>query len=156
MRDCRHGYQHQQPLNQVTWTYDAAGRMASRTADNTTTTYTYDANGNRLTASAGGLVITATYDRLNRVLTVDDEDAGTTADTSYTYSLTSPSWTDPTGTYTATLDKFDRATALHDPFIVSNRTPVWSRREKQPDASGARRYRPHCRCRRSRMTLALG
>jgi hypothetical protein len=37
-----------------------------------------------------------TYDRLNRVLTVDDDDLGTTADTTYTYSLTSPSWTDET------------------------------------------------------------
>lgn len=44
------------------------------------------------------------YDRLNRPLTVDDEDAGTGADTTYTYSLTSPSWTDPTGTYLVTLD----------------------------------------------------
>ena len=75
----------------VTWVYDAAGRMTSRTADNVTTTYTYDADGNKLTASDGTLTITATYDRLNRVLTVDDEDAGTLADTTYAYDLTSPS-----------------------------------------------------------------
>ena len=57
-----------------------------------------------------------------RVLTVDDEDAGTTADTTYTYSLTSPSWTDPTGSYAATLDKFDRAVALTDPASASGWT----------------------------------
>ena len=33
----------------------------------------------------------------------------------YTYSLTSPSWTDPTGTYTATLDAFDRPTVARRP-----------------------------------------
>ena len=43
-------------------------------------------NGNRLTVSDGTLIITATYDRLDRVATVDDEDAGSTADTTYTYS----------------------------------------------------------------------
>ena len=108
--------------NSVVWTYDATGRMLTRVADGATTTYTHDANGNQLTASAGGLVITATYDRLGRVLTVDDEDAGTTADTSYTYSLTSPTWTDPTGSYAATLDKFDRAVALTDPASASGWT----------------------------------
>ncbi len=60
-------------------------------------------------------MITATYDRLGRPLTVDDEDAGTTPDTTYTYSLTSPAWTDPTGSYTATLDPFDRVTGLERP-----------------------------------------
>jgi RHS repeat-associated protein len=54
-----------------------------------------------------------------RVLTVDDEDAGTTADTTYTYSLTSPSWTDPTGSYAATLDPFHRAVSLTDPASAS-------------------------------------
>jgi RHS repeat-associated protein len=106
----------------VTWTYDAAGRILTRTANGTTTTYTYDANGNKLTASDGSLTITATYDRLNRPLTVDDEDAGSTADTTYSYSLTSPSWTDPTGTYQVTLDKFDRTTIVNDPVNASNFT----------------------------------
>ncbi len=105
--------------NSVVWTHDPFGRILTRTADSATTTYTYDLNGNKLTASASGMTITATYDRLNRVLTVDDEDAGTTADTTYTYSLTSPTWTDPTGSYAATVDKFDRATALTDPASTS-------------------------------------
>jgi RHS repeat-associated protein len=108
--------------NSVVWTYDAAGRMLTRVADGATTAYTYDANGNKLTASAGGLTITATYDRLGRVLTVDDEDADTTADTTYTYSLTSPSWSDPTGSYAATLDAFDRAVSLTDPASASGWT----------------------------------
>lgn len=99
----------------VQWTYDGAGRQLTRTADGVTTTYTYDANGNKLTATDGTLTITAAYDRLNRVLTVDDEDPGTTADTTYSYGLTSPSWSDPTGSYSATLDKFDRPTAVNDP-----------------------------------------
>ena len=103
------------PTYSVTWTHDPAGRILTRTADSVTTTYTYDLNGSRLTATAGSQAITAAYDRLGRVLTVDDEDAGTTADTSYTYSITSPTWTDPTGTYAASLDAFDRATALTDP-----------------------------------------
>ena len=103
----------------VTWTYDGAGRTLTRTANSATTTYTYDANGNQLTASDGTFTITSAYDRLNRVLTVDDEDAGTTADTTYTYSLTGPSWTDPTGTYLVTLDAFDRATALNEPVSTT-------------------------------------
>jgi RHS repeat-associated protein len=105
------------PLSTViTWTYDGAGRILSRTANGAATSYTYDDNGNRLTAAAGSGTITATYDRLNRVLTVDDEDAGSGADTTYTYSLASPSWTDPTGSYAVTLDKFDRQTTLTDPI----------------------------------------
>ncbi len=67
-----------------------------------------------LTASDGAQTITATYDRLNRVLATSDSlDSG--AATSYTYSLTAPQWTDPTGTYLVTLDRFDRAVALDDP-----------------------------------------
>jgi hypothetical protein len=40
----------------------------------------------------------------------------TGASTSYTYSLASPSWTDPSGAYTATLDKFDRQLTVSDPI----------------------------------------
>lgn len=104
----------------IAWTYDGAGRILTRTADSVTTTYTYDDSGNKLTATDGTLLITATYDRLNRVMTVDDEDAGTTPDTTYTYSLTSPAWTDPTGTYGVTLDAFDRATVINDPVNASD------------------------------------
>lgn len=110
------------PTYSVTWSYDPAGRILTRSADTVTTTYEYDLAGNQRTASASGMTITTEYDRLNRVLSVDDEDAGTTADTSYTYSLTAPSWTDPTGAYTATLDAFDRATAVHTPAAVASFT----------------------------------
>jgi hypothetical protein len=94
-----------------------AGRILTRVADGLTTTYTYDENGNRLTATAGAFTITTSYDRLDRPLTIDDEDAGTTPDTTYTYSLTSPAWTDPTGSYGATLDPFDRPLTVNDPGV---------------------------------------
>jgi RHS repeat-associated protein len=108
------------PLTSIVWTYDGAGRILTRVADGITTSYVYDANGNRLAVDDGTFTITSTYDRLNRVLTVDDEDAGTTPDTTYAYALTSPSWTDPTGAYAATLDRFDRATAVNDPANVTD------------------------------------
>ncbi len=105
-------------------------------AGSRTTTYTYNENGGRLTASDGTLVITTTYDRLSRVLTVDDEDPGTTADTTYTYSLTSPQWADPTGTYAVTLDAFDRATVLDDPAFGTG-TFTWAyRADGQPGSVG--------------------
>lgn len=118
----------------IMWTYDGAGRVLGRTANGATTSYTYDDNGNRLTATAATGTITATYDRLNRVLTVDDEDAGSGVDTSYTYSLTNPSWTDPTGSYTVSLDKFDRQTALTDPIHGAS-TFTWSYRADGQRAS---------------------
>ncbi|HCS57045.1 MAG TPA: hypothetical protein DIW80_07240 [Gordonia polyisoprenivorans] len=107
----------------VSWTYDDAGRVLTRSWNNSishVTSYEYDANGNRTRArnqdgSTISSEITATYDRLNRPLTVavvGDSGAATT----YTYNLTSPSWTDPSGQYTATLDKFDRQILLTDPI----------------------------------------
>ena len=109
----------------VAWTYDPFGRMLSRTADSATTSGTYDMSGNKLTATSAIGTITATYDRLNRVLTVDDEDAGSTADTTYTYALSSSSWSDPSGSYTASLDAYNRATSLTDP--ADGATPFsWS------------------------------
>jgi RHS repeat-associated protein len=120
----------------VQYTYDGAGRVLTRQADGVTVTSTYDANGNRLTIGDGTFTITTTYDRLNRPLTVDDEDAGTTADTTYTYALTSPSWTDPSGSYGATLDAFDRPTAVNDPVNASDFTWTY-RADGQPLMAGA-------------------
>ncbi len=98
----------------VTWTYDAAGQLNSRTADGATTTYSYDEGGNRTGVELGSSEITTTYDRLSRPLTVSvTGDQGAT--TSYTYDLTSPAWTDPSGSYAATLDAFDRQVSLTDP-----------------------------------------
>jgi RHS repeat-associated protein len=100
---------------EVTWTYDGAGRMLTRSADAANTTYVYDLNGNRTTATSAGGTISATYDRLNRPLAISlssDSGAGTT----YTYSFTNPSWTDPTGSYAATLDMFGRELTLTDPI----------------------------------------
>ena len=109
------------------------GSASLTTTPDGATTYSYDAAGNRLTAAAGAATITMTYDRLNRILTVDDDDLGTTADTTYTYSLTSPSWTDPSGGYAATLDKFDRATAVNDPVNATDFTWAY-RADGQPSA----------------------
>jgi RHS repeat-associated protein len=124
------------PTYSVTWTHDPAGRILTRTADSTTTTYTYDLAGNKLTATTGTQVITATYDRLNRPLTVDDEDAGSGADTSYTYSLASPSWTDPSGAYAVTLDAFDRPTSLDDPAFASGSYTWTYRSDGRPSSFG--------------------
>ena len=54
----------------ITWTYDAAGRMATRVAGGDTTGYVYDDNGNRTSATDSSGIITITYDRLNRPLSV--------------------------------------------------------------------------------------
>jgi RHS repeat-associated protein len=116
----------------IAWAYETAGRVASRTADSVATTYTYDDNSNRLTAQTGsGPTITATYDRLNRPLSVsvsNDSSAGTT----YSYSLTAPSWTDPSGSYTATLDAFDRQVELADPVNGSTHWAFSYRADGQP------------------------
>jgi len=69
------------PTYSVIWSTDPAGRILTRSADGVTTTYEYDLAGNRRTAEASGMTITTENDGLNRVLTVDDEDAGPTPDT---------------------------------------------------------------------------
>ncbi len=122
------------PTLSVTWTYDPFGRILTRTADSVTTTYSYDKNGNKLTASDGTYTITAAYDGLGRVATVDDEDVGTTPDTTYTYGVVSsppylllkPTWTDPSGSYTATLDAFDRQTVLDEPADAGTSDLTWA------------------------------
>jgi RHS repeat-associated protein len=100
----------------VTWTYDAVGRMLTRAGTSVATvTYTYDLNGNQLTAGDGIATIATTYDRLNRPsqVTVSGDSAATTT---YSYSFTSPTWSDASGSYTATIDKFGRETGLLDPI----------------------------------------
>ena len=55
------------------------------------------------------------YDRLSRPtqVTVSGDSAATT---SYTYSFTSPAWTDASGAYSAGVDAFGRETSLLDPI----------------------------------------
>jgi RHS repeat-associated protein len=100
----------------VTWTYDGAGRVLTRAATGVATvTYGYDDNGNRLTAGDGTRTITTTYERLNRptqVMVSDDAGATTTS----TYSFTSPTWSDASGAYILSVDKFGRETSLLDPI----------------------------------------
>lgn len=118
----------------VSWSYDAAGRLDSRSAGGATTSYTYDDNGNQLSASNSTSTISTTYDRLNRPLDVTvDGDTGAT--TTYSYDLTSPSWTDPSGAYTATLDAFGREVGLADP--VNSNAWAWSYRADGQVSSSA-------------------
>lgn len=75
-------------------------------------------------------------------LTANDEDAGTTSDTTYADDLTSSQWVEPTGTYQGTLDKFDRAAALDDPASNSSlaaASPIAMRTRCSP---GRARRRP--------------
>ena len=111
-----------QQSNLVTWAYDAAGRLASRTTADGTTSYQYDDNGNQTSASATGSTIATTYDRLNRPLTVSVS-GDSSATTSYTFSRDSPAWSDPSGAYTASLDAFGRQIALTDPVHAT----AWTR-----------------------------
>lgn len=53
-------------------TYDAENRLASFTADGTTTFYTYDGLGNRVRAESGGTVRDYHYDHLGRLLFESD------------------------------------------------------------------------------------
>jgi RHS repeat-associated protein len=120
----------------VTWAYDATSRLVGRTANSATTAYGYDDNGNRTSAASAAGTISATYDRLNRPLSVSDS-ADSGAATSYTYSLTSPSWSDPSGSYTATLDKFDRQVELADPVHGSTHFTFSYRADDQTATVGA-------------------
>ena len=79
------------PYASVTWTYDAADRMASRTADGPEGT------------------ITTTYDRLARPLSVEGDDG---AETDYGYGLTGASRSDPSGEYDVTLDNAGRQISI--------------------------------------------
>jgi RHS repeat-associated protein len=120
----------------VSWTYDAAGRMKTRQAGGATTSYEYDLSGNRELATSPGSSISTTFDRLNRPVSasVSGDSAATTT---YTYSLTSPSWTDPSGSYGATLDKFDRQISLTDPIHSSSTFDWFYRADGQPASMSA-------------------
>ena len=97
------------PYASITWTYDAANRMTSRTADGATVSYTYDGAGNQLTADGPEGTISATYDRLARPLSVEGDDG---AETDYGYGLTGASRSDPSGEYDVTLDNAGRQTSI--------------------------------------------
>ncbi len=120
----------------VAWTYDAAGRVHQRITDADTTTYSYDVAGSRTQASSSTSTISTTYDRLNRPLTVSVT-GDTAATTSYTYDLTSPTWTDPSGSYSATLDAFDRQVTLTDPVHGSTSFDWTYRADGQPSSISA-------------------
>ncbi len=100
------------PYAQVTWTYDAADRLISRTANSVTATYTYDATGNQLTATSPAGTITASYDRAHRVTSVVGDDS---AETVYTYGFDTAARSDPSGAYSFSLDHFGRETSATIP-----------------------------------------
>ena len=129
----------------VAWLYDAAGRLCRRVVAATTgalpdltglanpctntisaaaidTRYGYDSAGNMASATdaISGQVVTATYDGDNRPTAVTNQggivgaiDPGTT----YGYSSgTNVTRTDPSGSYTFTLDQFGRQIAMSNPL----------------------------------------
>jgi RHS repeat-associated protein len=100
------------PAVAISWAFDAADRMVSRAADGSAVSYGYDAAGNRVTAQGPPGTITSTWDRLGRELTVDGDDG---ADTTFGYSHSAPTRTDPSGSYSFTLDKFGRETSATTP-----------------------------------------
>jgi len=64
--------------NTTNYTYDIHGRLLSQTTGNTTLSFTYDANGNQHTMTDSTGTTTRTYDELNRVLTKNVPNIGTT------------------------------------------------------------------------------
>ena len=91
------------PAVAVTWTYDNADRMHTRVADGATITYGYDAEGNLTSAQGTAGTISPSYDRLSRPTQVVPDDSS--ANTTYTYSLTAPARTDASGSYSFVLNK---------------------------------------------------
>jgi RHS repeat-associated protein len=108
----------------------SASAAATTAAASVTTSYAYDPNGNRLTAVDPTGTITTAYDRLNRPTSVTLS-ADAPATTTYTYALASPSWTDPSGSYAVSLDKFDRQASLTDPIHGASWTTTY-RADGQP------------------------
>ena len=88
---------------------------ASHACASRTTTYTYDAAGALASATDGASSISITADRLGRPTAVSvSGDAG--AATTYGYSFTAPTRTDASGSYTMAVDPFGRITSLTDPI----------------------------------------
>jgi RHS repeat-associated protein len=113
----------------VSWAYDAADRMTSRTADGATVTFAYDALGNRTSADGPQGEITTTYDRHNRPLTVTAEDGSTTT---YTYDFGAPTRADPSGSYTFSLDAAGRELETTDPLHAGAPFSTTYRADGQP------------------------
>ena len=147
----------------VSWTYDDAGRVLTRSWNNSishVTSYEYDANGNRTRArnqdgSTISSEITATYDRLNRPLTVavvGDSGAATT----YTYNLTSPSMDRPEWSihgHARQVRPSDLADGSHSRHALGVDIP---RRRPARDLERTQRQHDHLRIRRCRRRFDEG
>ena len=123
----------------ITWAHDKAGRVVARTyldvaGATRTTTYTYDAAGALASATDGTSVVTITNDRLGRPTTVTvSGDTGAT--TTYAYSFTAPTRTDAAGTTTMAVDPFGRVTSLTPPGFGAF-TTTWGA-DGQPTGAAA-------------------
>jgi RHS repeat-associated protein len=131
----------------ISYAYDAAERLCRRVAANpgvvlqsltnpcsdavsgaiVDTRYGRDAAGNvtTLTDALGNRTIASTYDPLNRALTISGDASGDPS-TTYSYDFSSPTRTDPSGSYTATLDAYGRETSLTDPLHSSGNLFGWT------------------------------
>jgi RHS repeat-associated protein len=124
----------------ITWTYDAAGRTASRSylddaGSGRTTAYTYDLAGNLASAVDGSSTITIVSDRIGRPTSVAVAgDAG--ASTTYGYSFTAPTRTDASGAYTMAVDPFGNLTSMTDPIHATPFTWTYGA-DSQPSAAAA-------------------
>lgn len=112
----------------LAWAYDDV-------ADETrTTTYTYDAAGALASATDGTSTITITNDRLRRPTSVTvSGDTGAT--TTYAYSFSAPTRTDAAGTTTMAVDPFGRLTSLTPPGFGAF-TTTWGA-DGQPTVAAA-------------------
>jgi YD repeat-containing protein len=105
--------------NTIAYTYDAAGRVSTRTVDpgglNLTTSYSYDLKLHQVrTTEPGGVATTVTYDRKGRVVRQALDPGGLNLQTVFSYDSNSKvlSVTDPVGVLTRyTYDTLGRRTS---------------------------------------------
>jgi len=106
------------PAISVTWAYDPADRVTSRTADSATVDYTYDDIGGLISADGPSGEIAITRNRLGDPTLVEPDDGST--DTTYGYGLMVGSRTDASGDYDFSLDEWGRELEIEAPIDTSS------------------------------------